>query len=173
MDDASSSDGRAGSSSSSSSKLQRRLMALPRRHWTLDADYELIRHISPMTSLSDVAPLSDCLKRMAEHTVFLQREEQHILCAKLLNTAVLQHLYKVTSCVLQQVAQHLQQFMQQGQLPAALTVHAVEACNALCVALGTIHQYAKNPGIEVQLEVRKQLCALMHSTGWASVQTLA
>jgi hypothetical protein len=166
MEEASSSDARTSSNSNNSSiKLQRRLMALPRRQWTLDVDHELISYVSTMTSLSDVAQLSDCLKRLAERMIFLQTEEQRGLLARLLVTSVLQHFYKVTSCVLQQFAQHLQQYMQQGQLPAALTVYAVEACNALCVALSTIHQYANKPQMAVQNEARKQFCALMHSTG--------
>jgi hypothetical protein len=38
----------------------------------------------------------------------------------------------VLGTVLQQLAEGVQQYLQQGQLPAALTVQAVEACSALC-----------------------------------------
>jgi hypothetical protein len=137
------------SSASSSTKLQRRLMALPRGHWTLAADKELIAHLSTVRSLPGIAQLSDCLTKMAQHmSRSLQADELDDLLAGLNEaSSTLQQLYTVTGSVLQQLAQCLQQYLQQGQLPAALTAYAVEACNALCLALISIHNYCSDRGV--------------------------
>jgi hypothetical protein len=169
MEAESTSNGRA--SSNNSCRLQRRLMALPRQQWTLDADHELTAHISTMTSLSDVAQLSDCLTKMAEHMASLAAHEQLELLDGLLATPALHTLYAVTGSALQQLGQGLQQYLQQGQLPAALTVYAVEACKALCHVLSTIHKYAlAQPSAQQQMKLRHTFSTVMCSTGKGNSQ---
>jgi hypothetical protein len=66
----------SSSNASNSTKLQRRLMALPRKQWGLSADFELLSHLSTAHSLPDMAQLSCCLIKMAEHVRSLRRDER-------------------------------------------------------------------------------------------------
>jgi hypothetical protein len=52
-----------------------------------------------------------------------------------LQQTLFQQLCTASGAVLQQLSQGLQQYMQQGQLPAGLTEQTVEACWALCSVL--------------------------------------
>jgi hypothetical protein len=137
-------------------------MALPRRQWNTDIDFELISHISTTLDSSDVALLSDCLTKMAEHVWALPGDEQHIMLAGLLaKPSTMQELCSATSSVLQQLSEGVQQYLQQGQLPTALTANAVEGCNALCLTLSNILDYsAKAPVNE-----RHRFAAVLCSTG--------
>jgi hypothetical protein len=139
-------------------------MALPRRQWTLSTDYEIVSHLSTANRLSDVAQLSDCLVKMAEHIWTLRADEQHNQLAGLLQTSTsLQQLYTVTGSALQQLANCLQAYLQQGQLPAALPAYAVEACTALCLAMRCVHSYSFQKPVEVQHELCRKCIAAMRT----------
>jgi hypothetical protein len=113
--------------------------------------------------LSDIAQLSDCLTKMAQHKRLLRTDELDDLLAGLTDaSSTLQQLYTVTGSILQQLAQGLQQYPQQGQLPAALTV---EACNALCFALISIHNYCSGRGEAGRPETWHAFGSVMGYTG--------
>jgi hypothetical protein len=160
---------RTSTSSSSSTKLQRRLMALPRRQWSTDIDLELISHVSATNDLSDVAQLSDCLTKMAEHMRALPAHEQPAMLAGLLETpSQMQELCSATAFALQQLSEGVQQYQQQGQLPAAaaLTAHAVDGCNALCMTLISVLDFSAKPPIDVPfIQRRHRFKAIVQNTG--------
>jgi hypothetical protein len=151
--------------SSSTKQLHRRLRGLGQRQWTLNADCELIAHISRCSALEVLDELSNCIVRMAEHIASPQAEEaSELLQLTCSARVVFRQLYAALGAALQQLAEGAQQYLQQGQLPAALTVRAVEACNALCLVL--CHAQSHSGDLKEQpSHVRRARCQVLHDTG--------
>jgi hypothetical protein len=119
-----------------SRQLLRRLNGIGQPHWSVSKDIELVQHLGDAHDLLDLDVLSDCILRMTEHVHGLggRSSSWEPFVAKALITDQTP-LYTAVAAVLQQLGQGLQQYMQQGQLPAALTERAVDACWALCSLL--------------------------------------
>jgi hypothetical protein len=147
MDD----DSSLGSSSNSSStpsaaasrQLVRRLNGIGRPYWSVTTDKELVRHLSVAHTLPDLDILSDCIARMAEHIQGAGvRPKREFFCSYIVQSGGYLELCITVDSALQQLAQGLQQQLQHGQLPAALTQRAVEACCALCAVLTWVCGFA-------------------------------
>jgi hypothetical protein len=138
-------DGSIGSSSSSDSssttvasskQLHRRLNGLGRTQWSFKADFDLLTHLGSINSTDSLLHLdilSDCIFRMAEHvnSITDSNELKELMDAMLLHYNYLA-LCKTLAWALQQLAEGVQQYLQQGQLPAALTERALDALHELC-----------------------------------------
>jgi hypothetical protein len=142
-DDNSSSSSSSAAVAATSRQLVRRLSGIGRAHWIIATDIGLVRHLSAAHTLPDLDILSECIVRMAEHfrgaSVRAQREFFSQYSAQF---AARTDLCTAAGAALQQLAQGLSQYMQQGQLPATLTQRAVEACCALCCMLSSVCRYA-------------------------------
>jgi hypothetical protein len=75
---------------------------------------------------------------MAEHVSEASFKDQKDLVATMAVYGDYSILCKLLGSTLQQLGDSVQQHLQQGQLPAALTVRAVEACHALCLVLTSL-----------------------------------
>jgi hypothetical protein len=143
-------DSSLGSSSNSSStpaaasrQLVRRLNGIGRPHWSVTTDKELVRHLSVAHTLPDLDILSECIVRMAEHIQGAGvRPKREFFSSYMVQNGGYLELCTVVGAALQQLAQGVQQQLQQGQLPAALTQRAVEACCALCAVLTWVCGFA-------------------------------
>jgi hypothetical protein len=143
-------DGNSSSSSSStvaaSKQLHRRLNGLGRSHWSFTADYELVSHLKSIDSTDSMLHLdilSDCIFRMAEHVhKALPSKTAEAADCMVSNDGYLM-LCTVLGVALQQLAEGVRKFLQQGQLPAALTERATDACSALCFAFNCICDWFK------------------------------
>jgi hypothetical protein len=124
-------------STAASKQLQRRLSGLGRSHWNTETDVELLAHLfsAQVCNLTHLDILSDCIMRMAEHGSGVQGSDKNMLVNSMVVCQGYSILCKVLGSALQQLAEGVQQYLQQEQLPAALTVRAVEACYALCFVL--------------------------------------
>jgi hypothetical protein len=135
--------GSSGGSTNDIAKLQRRVMGLPRSQWSLSIDYQVIIHAGTARSLAALDELSDCLARVADHFQLLAAGEAsrmpwEMVSYDVSNPPVLARLCNALGFCLQQLAEGVQQYLQQGQLPAALTVRAVQSCRALLYVLARV-----------------------------------
>jgi hypothetical protein len=176
-----------GDRSISTMQLQRRLRGLGPRQWTLQSSSDLLAHLSSNLSLAALDELSDCIIRMAEHmssllasvgrlsmssltgdgpykllTMLLTRASN---ASRQLQPTLWQQLCTAAGAALQQLGQGLQQYMQQGQLPAALTERAVEACWALCVVLSCCYSLAWKVDPGQRSSVFQDLRQVVQSSG--------
>jgi hypothetical protein len=101
---------------------------------------------------------------MAQHMQALPAHDQLAMLEAL---PTLQQLYTVTGSVLRQLSEGLQQYQQQGQLPAALTAHAVDGCNALCMTLTSVLELSvQQPGgMPFNHQMLRSFKAAMRGTG--------
>jgi hypothetical protein len=130
------------SASAASRQLVRRLNGIGRPHWSVATDIELVRHLSADHTLPDLDLLSECIVRMEEHIQGAGlRAKREFFGSYVLQPAGYTELCNAVGSALQQLAQGVQQQLQQGQLPAALTQRAVEACCALCAVLTWLCSY--------------------------------
>jgi hypothetical protein len=151
-----------------SKQLQRRLNGIGRPHWSVATDVDLVQHLACTCGLVDFDILCDCILRMAAHVLQLSSSKK----MEFIGPSILEGqspLYTAVAAALQQLGQGLQQYMQQGQLPAALTERAVEACWALCSLLRFLCSClldASNYSVEGDLEkMRQQLYTVERQTG--------
>jgi hypothetical protein len=165
MDDDSSSSSSSTNTTSTSSttvaaskQLQRRLNGLGPMQWGAKTDMELLTHLFSADSLLHFDILSDCINRMAEHVIQARRNVQKELF--LCMTRGYAVLCKVSTFALQQLAESVQQYLQQGQLPAALTERAFEACYSLCTVLKCVLRWfiQAKESWEDQAEILRQSC---------------
>jgi hypothetical protein len=143
MDDASSSSSSSNSISTSASKhLQQRLSGLRRSQWSTETDVALLVHLGIAHSSPHLDILSDCVPRMAEHVRELNGRERGALYTFMTEAQGYRILCRVLGSALQQLAEGVQQYLQQGQLPAALTVHVLSTCCDLCDMLSEVLDWA-------------------------------
>jgi hypothetical protein len=156
-------------------RLRSRLLSLPRSRWTLHNSYEVISMAGASRNLYILDQLSECLARVADlplehiHSMTSTEQQQQLLDGLLHNTdgtpALFRHLCTAVAAALQQLAQGLQQYMQQGQLPAALTVHAVEGISALCYMLGLVSSFGYAAPPAQRQEQRQQRSQMQRDSG--------
>jgi hypothetical protein len=151
-------------------KLQRRLMSLPRKKWDSMTSFLVIVHTETGRSLATLDQLSDCLARAAEHLRSLDPSEQDMMVQQIFSCeqhspTVFSHLCSGAGFALQQLAEGMQQYLQQGQLPAALTVHAVEACCSLLYMLALVYFRGGMEMLRQSSENRQQLHLQQQNTG--------
>jgi hypothetical protein len=163
LDDNSSSANSSSSTTVAASKqLQRRLNGLGRPQWSTKTDLELLFHLNSACSLLHLDMLSGCIAKMAEHVhEARQRDKQDIFENMTKNQAQgYAVLCRVLGCALQQLAEGVQQYLQQGQLPAALTERAVAACCALCAVLARICDWHIHAKLDIQSasQILRRLC---------------
>jgi hypothetical protein len=116
--------------------------------WSVKTDFELLTHLNNASSLLQLDILSDCMVKMAEHVYRASPSEQQELLNGMSRLNGYSILCKVLGCALQQLAESVQRYLQQGQLPAALTERALSASYALCFVFGSACiwcQYIKHP----------------------------
>jgi hypothetical protein len=148
-----------------SKQLQRRINGLGQRQWSVDAYVELLVHLYNVDSLLHLDILSDCIIRMAEHADKGRLPDTRKLFDYITASTGYNSLCRVARVALQQLAEGVQQYLQQGQLPAVLTERALDASYALWSMLTCISRWLVSANINPQESERSLQLWLCYDSG--------